>query len=229
MVKIKIVKSDSLGCPPVGSIYEARKLNRDGTLIDLFPNYQIIEGKFSGAIIPFENAMELPKIRTYTESEYNEILKQRDKAIDDLAKYAQELAELKSDRQMLLETIEKAAGERKLVELPLKVVDAIEYLKQFGTKNMLAMILRGQVTGWVLGNNPKRELAITILRSHEFGDILNALVNGYTIEKTAEDRLKEKVVALIDEWYNSSETDAGYEAEIRQLADRIVEHAKQLT
>lgn len=232
MVKIKIVKTGS-GFPPVGSIHGARRLNRDGALLDLYPDFQIIGGGYSGIIIPFKCAFVLPEERTYTEAEYNEILQQRDKAIDDLAKYAQELAELKSERQMLLETIEKAAGERKLVELPLKVVDAIEYLKQFGTKNMLAMILRGQVTGWVLGNNPKRELAITILRSHEFGDILNALVNGYTVEKTAEkttkEQLKEKVVALIDEWYNSSVTDAGYEAEIQQLADRIVEHAKQLT
>lgn len=214
MIKIKIVKSDSSCFPPVGSIHEARKLNRDGTLIDLFPNYQIIEGKFSGTIIPFENAMELPKIRTYTESEYNEVLRQRDKAIDDLAKYAQNIVDLQNELNQM----------RKKIEVPRRVANAIETLSKMG---WTAADMYESTMDPDRGEFPNQLVEFASVRGRQV--LLEVLVNGYTIEKTAEDRLKEKVAALIDEWYNSSETDAGYEAEIRQLADQIVEHAKQLT
>lgn len=213
MVKIKIVKTGS-GFPPVGSIHGARRLNRDGALLDLYPDFQIIGGGYSGIIIPFKCAFVLPEERTYTEAEYNEILQQRDKAIDDLAKYAQNIVDLQNELNQM----------RKKIEVPRRVANAIETLSKMG---WTAADMYESTMDPDRGEFPNQLVEFASVRGRQV--LLEVLVNGYTIEKTAEDRLKEKVAALIDEWYNSSETDAGYEAEIRQLADRIVEHAKQLT
>lgn len=214
MVKIKIVKTGS-GFPPVGSIHGARRLNRDGALLDLYPDFQIIDGGYSGTIIPFKCAFVLPvEERTYTEAEYNEILQQRDKAIDDLAKYAQNIVDLQNELNQM----------RRKIEVPRRVANAIETLSKMG---WTAADMYESTMDPDRGEFPNQLVEFASVRGRQV--LLEVLVNGYTIEKTAEDRLKEKVAALIDEWYNSSETDAGYEAEIQQLADRIVEHAKQLT
>ncbi|WP_068783178.1 hypothetical protein [Paenibacillus phocaensis] len=213
MVKIKIVKTGS-GFPPVGSIHGARRLNRDGALLDLYPDFQIIGGGYSGTIIPFKCAFVLPEERTYTEAEYTEILKQRDKAIDDLAKYAQNIVDLQNELNQM----------RRKIEVPRRVANAIETLSKMG---WTAADMYESTMDPDRGEFPNQLVEFASVRGRQV--LLEVLVNGYTIEKTAEDRLKEKVAALIDEWYNSSETDAGYEAEIQQLADRIVEHAKQLT
>jgi len=214
-MKIKVL----VGKPGVeaGGVYEARQVKRQGMenmLVDLAPDYQIVEGDAIGERIPFGDAVVWDKEPTYTEAQYNEVLQQRDKAIDDLAKYAQNIVDLQNELNQM----------RRKIEVPRRVANAIETLSKMG---WTAADMYESTMDPDRGEFPNQLVEFASVRGRQV--LLEVLVNGYTIEKTAEDRLKEKVAALIDEWYNSSETDAGYEAEIQQLADRIVEHAKQLT
>lgn len=154
----------------------------------------------------------------YTEAEYNEVREQRDKAIDDLAKHAKEMADLRHERQMLLETIERAAGEQELVELPRDVAGAIEYFKDDGDD--IDDIIRLLVNNWASER-------LTVLRGyatyHGF-EFISALVNGYTIKQTPTERFQADVQNLLKDWLGSNLD----EKLIDQLASQIVEHAQQL-
>jgi len=216
VVKIKIVKTGS-GFPPVGSIHGARRLNRDGALLDLYPDFQIIDGGYSGTIIPFKCAFVLPEERTYTEAEYNEILQQRDKAIDDLAKYAQELVDLQQERAELLQTIEKAAEEQRLVELPRDVAAALD--STGGPGHVLAIISANQAYF------TERQRILREFATNRPDDFLSALVNGYTAEQTPRERFRAKVSAFLRDWSGSTLD----EKLIEELTEQIVEHAKELT
>lgn len=67
------------------------------------------------------------------------------------------------------------------VKLPKDVAEAIERLGQrFSRKNILAILLKGHLTGDVYAGEYQKE--VSILRSMEFDDILLALANGYEIE-----------------------------------------------
>jgi len=67
------------------------------------------------------------------------------------------------------------------VKLPREVAEAIERLGQrFSRKNILAILLKGHLTGDVYAGEYQKE--VSILRSMEFDDILLALANGYDIE-----------------------------------------------
>lgn len=67
------------------------------------------------------------------------------------------------------------------VTLPRKVAESLEKLGQrYSRKNILAILLKGHLTGDVYAGEYQEE--ISILRSMEFDDILLALANGYEIE-----------------------------------------------
>lgn len=157
----------------------------------------------------------------YNEAEYNEVREQRDKAIDDLAKHAKEMADLRQERQMLLETIERAAGEQELVELPRDVAEAIEWFREQKLTNE-------EIYEFSL--DPQDGLYADILHSWSDtgpGDgtmLMSALVNGYTIEQTPAERFQSDVQNLLKDWLGSNLD----EKLIDQLASQIVEHAQQL-
>ncbi|TYA10959.1 hypothetical protein FRY98_24650 [Paenibacillus faecis] len=155
----------------------------------------------------------------YTEAEYNEILRQRDKAIDDLAKHAKEMADLIQGRQILLETIEKAAGEQELVELPREVAEALKDFKEDGRD--IDEIIHRMLDVHTFGSD-----RLTVIRSYasENGwNFISALVNGYTIEQTPAERFQADVQTLLKDWLGSNLD----EKLIDQLTSQIVEHAQQ--
>lgn len=203
----------------VGTWYEGK----EGTIYDIGHiaklNYMLKENDLPS---PFHRGVRKEDgDLLYTEAEYNEIREQRDKAIDDLAKHAKELADLRQERQMLLETIERAAGEQELVELPRDVAEAIEWFREQKLTNE-------EIYEFSL--DPQDGLYADILHSWSDngpGDgtmLMSALVNGYTIEQTPAERFQSDVQNLLKDWLGSNLD----EKLIDQLASQIVEHAQQL-
>lgn len=158
----------------------------------------------------------------YTQAEYRElseindyIQRQRDKAIDDLAKHAQTIVDLQNEKQMLLQQIERAVDEQK-VELPWEVAEAIEFcLDQWKGFSEIS------VFGWFLDiskfDSSKVGMAIKEFARIRPLDYMRALVNGYTVELSPRDKVKQ----LIEKWY----TDPGdvTDAELYELSDGIIE------
>lgn len=251
-MKVRVIKSfemDGNSLPiRAGEEYEVREYRPP---LSLNPIFQIISGPRSGEKIPWDCCMELPKERTYTEAEYNAIRgqldqaiehkrfaesvanqkinecnklrRQHNKAIDDLSRHAKELAALRQERQMLLETIEKAAGEQQLVELPREVAKAIEFLRDGGISDFGIVALSDQTP--MLGRDYSAETIehLRKIRSYPLGDkILKALVNGYTIEKTPEERLFNEIEEIILDWHEAPR------GEVSVLTQRIVDHLKSI-
>lgn len=74
-MKVKMIKDLPISRAKIirtGRILSVRYLP-DGKLISINPQYQVIDGEFSGRIIPKEYCIEIPKEKTYTEKEYNDM------------------------------------------------------------------------------------------------------------------------------------------------------------
>ncbi|PAD73944.1 hypothetical protein [Paenibacillus campinasensis] len=167
----------------------------------------------------------------YTKAEYDELLsvcnelrRRFNKSIDDLARHARELVELKEERTTLLQKIERAVDEdAKKVELPREVAEAIEDFRKDG--HDVDYIMRNLVKA-----SPDRTRRLQILQDFSLSrgsELIMALINGYTVEQTPGKRLHAKVEELIYSWLDSPVDEAGAE-EIHRLADRIVEQAQEL-
>lgn len=155
----------------------------------------------------------------YTEAEYKEVLQQRDKAIDDLAKHAGEMAQLRRELGEL--------RDGKKVELPQDVAIAIESFRDNGWNSEDIFLI---------SENPDDgEWAATLYKwkrsSASAGrNLMIALANGYTIEQSPEEMLQQEIEDLIQEWWFSptvAEKDIAVAA--KELAGKIVENAKQFT
>ncbi|MNW38928.1 hypothetical protein D3C74_160080 [compost metagenome] len=214
-MKIKIVRRNIPNHPFLGSIHEARRLNRNGLPIDLAPNYQITDGSYSGLILPYESVQEVTGERTFTQNEVNDILQQRDKMIDELAKHAQTIVDMQNELN----------AARRKVELPKEVAEAIESYRHEGHDNDYIIKCLTRNTR----DTAFKRLGTLFSYCDQNGHLLiSALVNGYTVEQTPEERLQEKLEGLIMEWYEAPGTDDGIEADVRWLATQIVAQAKEL-
>ncbi|GIO57968.1 DUF1642 domain-containing protein [Paenibacillus cineris] len=166
----------------------------------------------------------------YSQAEYRElgdineiIQRQRDKAIDDLAKHAQTIVDLQDEKLRLQQEVDRARDKQK-VELPREVAEAIEQLKNadlssFGIMHFIDHISEVKNHQW---HQPLRVLRkFTFLDTNQYTGgcelLMNALVNGYTVEPTARDKVKQ----LIEKWY----TDPGdvTDAELYELSDGIID------
>lgn len=194
----------------------------DGELLYTEAEYNAIRGQLDQAS---EHKRFAESVANQKINECNKLRRQHDKAIDDLARHAKELAGLRQERQMLLEAIEKAAGEQPLMELPRDVVDALQSFFDDGydVDHIVKCLLRISS-----GHSfPRLESIREYAAAHGY-EFICALANGYTAEKTPEERLRAKVEELLYKWLDSPVDDAGAE-EISQLAGQIVEHAKEIT
>lgn len=222
-VKIKIVSHNGMPktlLPSKGSVHEARKIHR-GLLNP--PVFQIVNGVFSGLFIPLENAIEVPSERTYTQAEWDRLLedcsdvrKQRNKVLDDLASHAQTLVDMQDELN----------ASRKKVELPRDVAEAIEFLRNVNISGFRIVALSDQTP--MLGGDYSSQVieALKVIQSYPLGDkILAALVNGYTIEQTPEERLYAKVKELFNDWLPDGDYDP---YSINKLIEDIVGQAKEL-
>jgi len=103
-MKIKVIKDLKLGGIWIrkNEVYSARIIQR--VPIEFNAPYQIIEGSKSGSIIPREYCIELPKEKTYTEKEWNDLENY----------YMQELDKEREEKKILM-----LEFERKLITLQL--------------------------------------------------------------------------------------------------------------
>ncbi|MGW8823405.1 hypothetical protein ACWGNU_14890 [Paenibacillus lautus] len=185
---------------------------------------------------PYKNvytAAEYKQLQELNEAalEQNKILKrQMEDACSKLAKHAQDLIELRNDKAMLLQQIERSLYEQK-VELPVDVAISLGYCREAGMSNM-HIIASLDVIPQLFRDYCSSVLnSLTVIRdySKKLGSddrLLEALVNGYTIEQTPAEKLTAKVEGLLKEWFDP---DGSLSAEhIHQVTQQIVEHAEEL-
>ncbi|MDU5949413.1 MAG: hypothetical protein E6Z15_20400, partial [Paenibacillus macerans] len=140
-------------------------------------------------------------------------------AIDDLSRHAKELAALRQERQMLLETIEKATREQKPMELPREVVEALQSFFDDGydIDHIVKCLLRISPGDGFPRLESIREYAVA--HGYEF---ICALAYGYTAEKTPEERLSNEIEEIILDWHEAPR------GEVSVLTQRIVDHLKSI-
>lgn len=163
-------------------------------------------------------------ILLYTEAEYNEVAQQRDKMIDDLAKHAQTIVDLQSEKLRL----EDGQGyEVAPIKLPAEVADALEYLGlTHSHRDIMAMILQGSLSKPFKGYDRRRDEAIRTLQVREFDDILIALADGYEVEQSPQEWFRAEVKEAICDWLPDGDYDM---PDITSLVERIVSSAEELT
>lgn len=149
-------------------------------------------------------------------------LKQRlEKAIDDLARNGRKLVELKEERAILLQQIERTVDEQK-VELPREVAESIEKCRSAWEKfdNPYFHFLSPEYFG-----HDNVGMVLRNFACERPLDYMKALVNGYMIEQTPAEKFHAKVESLLYEWLHSP---AEEPEDLSLLAERIVEHAEEL-
>jgi hypothetical protein len=200
-MKIKVIRDTKIssGWIKTGTDHEARE-------VGFFPNrrFQIIEGKFQGEFVPENNAIRLPDEPTYSEHQYNalkqnfyETCKQRDKVIKDLATHAQTIVDLQKDKLLLLQQIESEVDKASLVEIPANVAQAINYLREHSFTNEEI---------YELSTSPNDSAHAKVLNhwsdtgSGDGNILMEALVNGYVIERVPKELLRESIRICLKTW-----------------------------
>lgn len=178
-------------------------------------------GVFGSCVIHFPDGQLL-----YTEAEYNEVVQQKNKAIDDLAKHAQTIVDMQKEKLRLQNEVDQAM--RYKAEVPLNVANAIKSFRTDGRDNdyILKYLTRDHSNG--PGRPSNRLVTLRNYSNENGGNLIQALVNGYTVEQSPEERLQEKIEELIQEWYCTPSVEDLAKG-VKPLASRIVEQAKQLT
>lgn len=204
-----------------------------GNLLDLNRPYQVIEGEHSGLEIPLDAAVRLPAEKLYTEAEYNKLL---DEGVKAAGKYTELKARFKAikesfetmteEKQLLQEEINQLVSGKK-VALPSEVANAIERCEQQGMTRY-GIVANLQNINQLFRDYPQDLLddlrTIRQFAADKFwtnSDILMAaLVNGYTIEETPQDRIKRGVQAIYEEW-TTIPTSGNDQKDGADLAERI--------
>ncbi|WP_110933779.1 DUF1642 domain-containing protein [Paenibacillus bouchesdurhonensis] len=166
----------------------------------------------------------LPSIEEIPENELTNlwrnsqiISQQRDKAINDLAKHAQTLVDMQDELNQA----------RKKVSVPQDVAEAIEWFRAQSLTNEEIYELS------LDPSDGKYADALHVWSDIGPGDgnmLMEALVNGYTVKQSPEERLQQEIEDLIQEWWFSPmTTDKDVAMAAKELAGKIVEHAKQFT
>lgn len=161
----------------------------------------------------------------YTESEFNAIKDQLDRAIAGLAQHAQAIVELQDEKLRLQQEVDCARDEQK-VELPQEVADAIEWFRaqQLSNEEIYELSL----------DPSDGKYADTLHTWSDTGGgdgniLMIALVNGYMIEQTLDARLREKLKEAYNVWSASpSNGPDDFNKDQDDLFDLITEAVKQI-
>lgn len=149
----------------------------------------------------------------YTQSEYNEVVRQRDKMIGDLAKHAQTIVDMQNEKLRLQAEVDQERKGR-IVELPRGVAETLRYLGfDYSRADIISIATR---TGGGLSQ------ATRSLQKVPFDTLLTALVNGYTVEQSPEERLNNEIEGIILDWHEAPS------GEVSVLTKRIVDHLKSI-
>ncbi|WP_019123603.1 hypothetical protein [Brevibacillus massiliensis] len=207
MFKIRLIKNLRTASVHIskGTVMVARV--RPGSFLELNRPYQVIEGPHSGLEVPAEYAVVLPAERMYSEAEYN--------------KLRNELNVIRAENKRIQEEINKmAAGEK--VSLPREVAEAIEECKNawnpFGDDIYLHFL---NIDGFDDRTTSGRILA-SYARSKPF-EYMSALVNGYTVEQSPAERLKQGIQQIYEQWTHTPST-GDDQADGADLAERIIKY-----
>lgn len=225
-VQIKIVapfkaKDKKVFTP--GEKYTARRITLG--ILDIKTPFQIIDGSQSGYEIPYKNAIILKEVKTFTQKQYDEILAQRDEALEqrditlsDLAKHGQTIVELQNDKLALINTIQRAVSHNEIQPLPREVVQALESFKRDGYD-------WDKVISWMLIPiyQPGVNLISEISTLRKYADkngwkLINGMINGYMVEPQLEDHTG--IAQAVLEWWKERDIDAN-EKELQNLVDRL--------
>ncbi|UPK45927.1 hypothetical protein [Paenibacillus pabuli] len=193
--------------------------------MDYTTPFQIIDGKRSGHEIPFKNAIVLKEEKSYTQEQYDEILSQRNEALEMkdeviavLAKHGQTITELQDDKLALLNTIERAVTQNEIQALPREVVQALESFKRDGYD-------WDKVISWMLIPiyQPGVNLISEISTLRKYADkngwkLINGMINGYVVEPQLEDSTG--IAETVLQWWKDREIDAK-ESDLENLVDRL--------
>jgi hypothetical protein len=202
--KIRLIKNlktenvhISKGAVMVARIHPGSRLHPKKT-------YQVIEGPHIGLDVPEDYAVVLPAERVYSEIEYNKLLG--------------EVAKLKEERQMLLNTIERSVEEQQKVILPREVAEAIEYFREpplFSNFDIIVLATRKEQPG-----DNRHTLALINYARNNIDNFVMALVNGYTVEQTLQERIRQGVQKIYEQWTQIPST-GDDQADGADLAERI--------
>lgn len=102
----------------------------------------------------------------------------------------------------------------KKVALPEEKADALKW--SFMNHGTNAGVIHRYTSDSYMGVNTDA------LRSIPFDTLLVALVNGYTVEKTKEDRLREGVKEIVDKWWDSPQNPTYIKANLTQSVTDFV-------
>ena len=200
MFKIKIIKDLRTGSGWIrtGEEMEARILP-GGLSFEAGRPYQVISGTYSGQEIPQSYAVTIPKEKLYTEQQYEQLKNQ--------LQFAQESAvSAVEERQLLQEEINAILADKKVI-LPRGVAEAIERCEREGMTKY-GIVANLQIIQYLFRDYP-REILDDLQTIKQFAaerawtnvDILMlALVNGYTIEESPQERIKRGVQEIYEKW-----------------------------
>lgn len=212
-MKVKMIKDLNVGHTWIqkGEVLKVRVLPYAPFELSPFvvKPFQVIEGEYSGEEIPVTHCIVLEEEeKTYSEAEYNELKRKLEQANREKELLKEEINELIQERKTLLEQIERTVDERK-VQLPRKVAEALDWHKKKGWVYWEYQVISR------LFNENITDQAVLDLRNYiqdswndRFIKLLDALVNGYTVEEEQEfitnRKLDASEIREIRKWYKGA-------------------------
>lgn len=155
----------------------------------------LFEGVMGKKLISHAETLEL-ELKISKEDE-QEAVANYGQAVKHVDRLTENVAQLTKENRRLMAEVDEAR-EAKKVALLQKHIDAIEWARKVGTKNS-NVIKRYVNKGEYEGTNT------SLLREIPLDTLLLALVNGYTVEQTKEERLREGLEPIIKEWWNTKQ------------------------
>jgi hypothetical protein len=253
-MKIRIIKDLHLGM--AGKIQAGVELYGRIVQVDpLCKMFQCTIGEHSGKEIPFKFYAEIPEDKTFAELRVIELEQtnlQRLEEVKGLQHKVESLMEFSNKkveqiRQLNGEVsrawtahntevearihfeaaLERAMLDHQPVVLPKEVISAIKYYEGqgFSPASFARLFFKHQ-------EKDDNEYTVTLKnytkgKNGEGDKLFKSLVNGYTVEETAEDAVVKELTAMIQQWTNEP-TFEEEETECRNLAVGIIERVKEI-
>jgi len=166
-------------------------------------------------------------------AEHCEIVPEWQGLDQELIKLREEVAALTEERSLLLQQIERTIEEQpKPVALPLKVAEAINNCRAVGMSGIVILTNMEHIGQLFRDYGPQVRESLSVIR--EFTQqvigggqvLLEALVNGYTVEQPAEVKLINGLLKVIERWFSIPSHESNPGEDERELAQMIAEYVK---
>ncbi|WP_028609754.1 hypothetical protein [Paenibacillus harenae] len=134
-----------------------------------------------------------------TKEDEKEAVRKYGQAMKDIDRLTENVAQLQRENKRLMDEVDEAREPIKVV-LPKEVVEAIEYYFSLNGVNKFDVLLRIERSADTIAT-----VARAILHKKHGIDweevLMSALINGYTVEKSKEDRLRDGIAEIITAQY----------------------------